>query len=159
MLDVLGKKLCHRLSLPLPGREAQLQMAHAERRQSMLHIKVPDDARKGAVLILFFEEDNKIKLPLILRTEYKGVHSGQVALPGGKFEDVDSVLENTALREAEEEIGIFRHDVDIIGRLTEVYIPPAIFLYSLSSESAKPFLLSFHMSTKSKKYLPLISTH
>src|SRR5204863_4717374 len=83
VLETLSRKLRHRLSLPLPGREAQLRMAHSERRENMLRYKIPDGARKGAVLILFFEEENKIKLPLILRSEYKGVHSGQVALPGG----------------------------------------------------------------------------
>ncbi len=128
MLEGLSSKLKHRLSLPLPGREAQLRMAHSERRESMMRFAIPDTARKGAVLILFFEEDNKIKLPLILRSEYKGVHSGQVALPGGKFEDIDEELKYTALREAEEEIGIFRNDVDIIGSLSEVYIPPSNFL-------------------------------
>jgi 8-oxo-dGTP pyrophosphatase MutT (NUDIX family) len=128
MLDQLSRKLRHRLSLPLPGREAQLRMAHSERRETMLRYKIPDDAHKGAVLILLFEEENKIKLPLILRTEYKGVHSGQVAFPGGKFEESDVWLTNTALREAEEEIGIPMEDVNIIGVLTEVYIPPSNFL-------------------------------
>jgi 8-oxo-dGTP pyrophosphatase MutT (NUDIX family) len=128
MLEALSRKLKHRLSLPLPGREAQLMMAHSERRENMLRYQIPDGARKGAVLILFYEEALTIKLPLILRTEYKGVHSGQVALPGGKFEEGDAVLENTALREAEEEIGISRSDVEIIGSLTHVYIPPSNFL-------------------------------
>jgi 8-oxo-dGTP pyrophosphatase MutT (NUDIX family) len=128
MIEALRHKLKHRLSLPLPGREAQLRMAHSERRENMLRYKVPGDARKGAVLILFFEEENSIKFPLILRQEYKGVHSGQVALPGGKHEEADAVLEDTALREAEEEIGIFREEIEIIGRLTEVYIPPSNFL-------------------------------
>jgi 8-oxo-dGTP pyrophosphatase MutT (NUDIX family) len=128
MLQALADKLQYRLSLPLPGREAQLRMAHSERRANMLHYKVPEGARKGAVLILFFEEDFRVKLPLILRSEYKGVHSGQVALPGGKFEEEDVTLQQTALREAEEEIGISRHDVELIGSLTEVYIPPSNFL-------------------------------
>jgi 8-oxo-dGTP pyrophosphatase MutT (NUDIX family) len=118
MLSDFGKQLKHRLALPLPGREAQVKMAHAERRESISRFKVPEDARKGAVLILFFEEANKIKVPLILRQEYKGVHSGQG----------DEGLTQTALREAEEEIGIVKEDVQIIGRLTELYIPPSNFL-------------------------------
>jgi 8-oxo-dGTP pyrophosphatase MutT (NUDIX family) len=128
MLEALSKKLRHRLSLPLPGREAQLHMAHSARRAAMLQYITPENARKGAVLALFFEEENKIKLPLILRAEYKGVHSGQVAFPGGKFEDTDEDLKQTAIREAEEEIGISSFDVEIIGSLTEVYIPPSNFL-------------------------------
>jgi 8-oxo-dGTP pyrophosphatase MutT (NUDIX family) len=128
MLEELSLKLKHRLSLPLPGKEAQLRMAHSERRENMMRYKIPDDAQKGAVLILFFEEENSIKMPLILRSEYKGVHSGQVALPGGKFEEEDGVLEATAVREAEEEVGIFKDEVEILGMLTEIYIPPSNFL-------------------------------
>jgi len=127
MLEELSKKLRHRLTLPLPGREAQVRMAHAERREGVMHYTTPADARKGAVLVLFFEEENKIKLPLILRAEYKGVHSGQVALPGGQFDEADVSFENTALREAEEEIGISRNEVTIIGAMTQLFIPPSNF--------------------------------
>jgi 8-oxo-dGTP pyrophosphatase MutT (NUDIX family) len=81
----------------------------------------------GAVLILLYEEGNTIKTCFIERTQYDGVHSGQIAFPGGKKE-ADETLEQTALREAEEEIGVNASDVVILGRLTELYIPPSNFL-------------------------------
>src|SRR3569832_226273 len=150
MLDSLSKRLKHRLSLPLPGMEAQHQMAHVEQREGMSRYQIPENARNGAVLILFFEEENKIKFPLILRAEYKGVHSGQVALPGGKFEEEDAVLESTALREAEEEVGISKEDVEILGMLTEVYIPPSNFLVHpfVGISQATPFFIPHEKEVK-----------
>ena len=128
MLEIFSKSLKHRLALPLPGREAQLKMAHAERRLNLSRYKIPAEARPGSVLILLFEDEGTIKLPLIMRSDYDGVHSGQIGLPGGKFESEDADLQSTALRETEEEIGISKSDVSLIGRLTELYIPPSNFL-------------------------------
>ena len=65
---------------------------------------------------------------LILRTSDHGVHSGQVSFPGGKKEESDRSLEDTALRETEEEIGIKKNDVKVIGHLSELYIPTSGFL-------------------------------
>ncbi len=128
MLEQLSQKLKYRLSLPLPGNAAHLKLAHAERRKNLLHYKTPDDARKGAVLILLFPDDHKIKTVMILRQEYDGVHSGQVAFPGGKWEVSDKDLSETAIREAHEETGILKEDVHLIGQLTSLYIPPSNFL-------------------------------
>lgn len=126
-LEALSKKLKYRLSLPLPGIEAQLKMAHVERRLNLSRIKIPDYARMGAVLILLFEEEGSVKTCFIERTQYDGVHSGQIAFPGGKKEP-DETLEQTALRETEEEVGVNRHHITVLGQLTELYIPPSNFL-------------------------------
>lgn len=126
-LEELSKKLKYRLSLPLPGIEAQLKMAHLERRLNLSHLKIPVYARMGAVLILLYEENGVVRTCFIERTAYDGVHSGQIAFPGGKKEP-DETLEQTALREAEEEIGVNRADIHVLGQLTELYIPPSNFL-------------------------------
>jgi 8-oxo-dGTP pyrophosphatase MutT (NUDIX family) len=128
MLQELSRQLRQRLALPLPGQEAQYQMAHPERKMNSARIKIPNNARHGAVLILLYEEDEQIFFPLIERTEYDGVHSGQIALPGGKFDLMDITYSNTALRETQEEIGVLKRDIEIIGELTELYIPPSNFL-------------------------------
>ena len=126
-LEEISKKLKYRLSLPLPGIDAQMKMAHLERRLTLTRFKVPGYARMGAVLILLFEEDGIIKTCFIERTQYDGVHSGQIAFPGGKKEP-DETLEQTAVREAEEEIGVKGQDITVLGQLTELYIPPSNFL-------------------------------
>ncbi|MBT8310455.1 MAG: CoA pyrophosphatase, partial [Flavobacteriaceae bacterium] len=62
---------------------------------------------------------------LILRKAYKGVHSAQISFPGGRVEDTDTSLKETALRETHEEVGIPAKRVKIIKELTNVYIPPS----------------------------------
>jgi len=118
----------HRLQRPLPGRAAQLRMTSLARLHRLLNGSVPDDARLSSVLILLYPDHEAIAFPLMLRPEYRGVHSGQISLPGGKSEETDESIVYTALREAREEIGIDAGQVQVIGRLTEMYIPPSNFL-------------------------------
>jgi 8-oxo-dGTP pyrophosphatase MutT (NUDIX family) len=124
------KNLKNRLSQPLPGEEKQFLMAPMERQR----IKdIPSDSydpKKSSVLILLFPIKNILKTILIKRPEYDGVHSGQVAFPGGKFEDGDGHLANTALRETEEEIGVKADGIEILGKLTDLYINPSNYLVS-----------------------------
>lgn len=79
--------------------------------------------QKSAVLILFYPDNGKIMFPLIRRPKYNGVHSGQMALPGGKREKDDTDLIHTALRETCEEIGICKTKVQVLGVLSDHYIP------------------------------------
>lgn len=86
-----------------------------------------EKTRRSAVLILFYPYRDKIWAPLILRPKYDGVHAGQMAFPGGRYEKTDEHLIRTALREAQEEIGIKASDVHVLGQLTELFIPPSNF--------------------------------
>lgn len=124
-LKIFVDKLGKMLSAPLPGLKAQSLMIPPTRR-----MKVYDqmnEAKLSAVLILFYEVDGEIYFALIKRAKYEGVHSGQIALPGGQYEETDKELTETALREAEEEIGIEARKVKIIGALSPIYIPPSHF--------------------------------
>lgn len=114
-----------RLQKPLPGESAHQKMASAARyRQG---IKPNERTRRSAVLICFYPYQNSIYLPLILRPQYDGVHAGQMAFPGGRMERIDENLTRTALREAQEEVGIRVSDVKVLGLLTELFIPPSNF--------------------------------
>jgi 8-oxo-dGTP pyrophosphatase MutT (NUDIX family) len=84
--------------------------------------------KKAAVLMLFYPKNGVTHLVLIHRTSYYGVHSSQIAFPGGKPEKEDKNLEATALRETHEEIGIHPEKIEIIRSFTEVYIPPSNFM-------------------------------
>jgi 8-oxo-dGTP pyrophosphatase MutT (NUDIX family) len=128
LISQLSQKLKYRLSLPLPGITAHLKMMHEERKKTIMRYKTPDNAKKGAVLILLFPDEHKIKTVLLLRQEYDGVHSGQVSFPGGKWEEGDNDLAATAVREAYEETGVMKDDVQIAGALSPIYIPPSNFL-------------------------------
>jgi len=117
--------LQQQLRQPLPGLEAHLKMTSATRLQ--FKYQPNEKTRRSAVLVLFYPHRNQIFAPLILRPKYDGVHAGQMAFPGGRFEKTDENLIRTALREAQEEIGIKAADVQILGQLTEIFIPPSNF--------------------------------
>ena len=75
-----------------------------------------DDAREAAVLVPFLRIDEAWHILFIRRTSFDGDrHSGQVAFAGGKREDTDESLLTTALREAEEEVGLAADDVEVLG--------------------------------------------
>ncbi len=79
-------------------------------------------------MALFYPDDEQIThLLLILRKTYKGVHSNQIAFPGGKSEKVDDSIMMTALRETEEEVGVAVSEIDVLKALSMVYIPPSNF--------------------------------
>jgi 8-oxo-dGTP pyrophosphatase MutT (NUDIX family) len=116
------------LKMPLPGYEAQYKMAREFREHPKDTELYHANARLGAVLILLYPKESGIHTVLIQRPAYEGVHSAQIAFPGGKKEDDDESLMATALREAEEEVGIIAKDVVVAGTLTHLYIPPSNFL-------------------------------
>lgn len=87
-----------------------------------------DSPRIAAVLILLYPIKNKTHFALIKRPNYEGSHSGQIAFPGGKQEPEDISITQTALREAEEETNIKSKDVTIVGKLSQIFIPPSNFL-------------------------------
>jgi 8-oxo-dGTP pyrophosphatase MutT (NUDIX family) len=73
-------------------------------------------------LALLYPIEEQLYLVLILRPTYKGVHSGQVAFPGGGFEEGDGDLIQTALREAYEEVGVPANTVTVLGQLSPLYV-------------------------------------
>jgi 8-oxo-dGTP pyrophosphatase MutT (NUDIX family) len=122
------EELTKNLRQPLPGPHAQLNMAPSPRNGAEFYDSPKQDVRASGVLILFYPYANTVYLPLILRQTYKGVHSGQVGLPGGGRETGDADLTVTALREAHEEIGVDPHAVHVVGSLTSLYISPSNYL-------------------------------
>ena len=111
-----------RLKQDLPGKEAHELMKPKMADGSNFILKHPAKPRDGGVLILFYESDEGVRFPLIQRPTYEGIHSGQVALPGGKEEESDRSLITTALREANEEIGINPEKVEILGSLSKFFV-------------------------------------
>ena len=116
------------LQKPLPGLEAQHIMVPKSRLNDLA--KEPIGAKKGGVLIMLYENSSELMLAFIVRTDDGGVHGGQISFPGGKHEEGDNDLMHTALREAEEEVGIDAKKVQVIGNLTTMYIPVSNYLVS-----------------------------
>lgn len=119
------QKLRHRLGKPLPGLDAQMTMSPPIRGRDVL---IPADVRKSAVLVLIYPQNGGLYVPFMRRAEDGRVHGGQVSFPGGRKEKTDPDFTWTALREAHEELGIIPEKVEVLGSLTELYIPPSNFL-------------------------------
>jgi len=120
-------KLKQRLQLPLPGITAQWEMAHVNREKLKHEDLNPSNYRNSAVLILLIQRKNGMYIPLTERHTYNGAHSGQISFPGGKFEESDVSLQQTALRECEEEIGL-KEEIEVLGELSPLYIPVSKFM-------------------------------
>lgn len=107
--------------------------AHEPMRAVPVGSKRPDFTHKlppkpGSVMILLYpDESNFVRIPLIKRPDYTGAHSGQVSFPGGKAEEGEDYLQ-TALRETEEEIGLKSDQLKVIGRLSDFFVMPSNFM-------------------------------
>jgi 8-oxo-dGTP pyrophosphatase MutT (NUDIX family) len=115
------------LTKPLPGASA-----HEPLRATPTGLVKPKFEHKlppklGSVMILLFPDGGQLKFPLTKRPEYLGAHGGQVSLPGGKAEAGESEIE-TALRETEEEIGVNRNAVRVLGKLSNFFVIPSNFM-------------------------------
>lgn len=131
-----------RLTGPLPGIPAQMRMAA---RYIPRADNIPKDARASAVLALLYPREAELTLLLIRRTQDGNVHGGQISFPGGKKEQYDADLRATALREAQEEVGIMSDRVEILGGLTQLYIPVSnfqVFPFVAYSESRPLFQIN-----------------
>jgi len=111
----------------LPGHLAHSKvMAH---RKSMVEeTKSLKTAKQSAVLSLIYPLNNELHTVFILRPTYQGVHSAQIGFPGGKVEEDDKNFQDTALREAKEELNIDRSNLELLGQLTPLYVPPSNFI-------------------------------
>lgn len=113
----------------LPAMKAHVKMAPFERIESLKNIDIENkNPRTAAVMMLFYPKNGVTHLVLIVRNSYEGVHSGQIAFPGGKYEKEDKDFKETALRETQEEVGISPEVMEIIKAFTPMYIPPSNFM-------------------------------
>lgn len=116
-------------NIPLTGESSHIKMVPPFRRALLAKQKQAiKNAKQAGVLALFYPDNNKkTKFVLILRKTYKGVHSAQIAFPGGKLETNDKTLKDTALRETFEEVGVPIETIKIVKKVSQVYIPPSNF--------------------------------
>ncbi|HTQ39392.1 MAG TPA: CoA pyrophosphatase [Pirellulales bacterium] len=122
----LPQRLSSRLHQPLPGWLAQRTM---EPELSFGRYKGPPrpDAQPAAVAAVLYQQNDEWHLPLMLRPVSLAHHAGQISLPGGTI-DPDETSEKAALRELEEELGISRDGVLLLGQLSPLYLFGTNFL-------------------------------
>lgn len=127
--EVFFKAIHNIVTVDLPATSAHIKMAPLERIKILEEgFENQTNARKAAVMMLFYPKNGITHLILIKRNTYHGVHSSQIAFPGGKAEKFDLDLKETALRETFEEIGIHADKIKVIRDFSSVYIPPSNFL-------------------------------
>jgi 8-oxo-dGTP pyrophosphatase MutT (NUDIX family) len=127
--------LYRRLRNPLPGFESQRKMMPKSDVFTNHSHKIPENAIPCSVLLIL---QNKNTIPHILLTLRSGNlrnHTNQISFPGGKL-DQNETAEDGALRETEEEIGLKRDDLSIIGKLSPLYM-------THTNMSISPYLASF----------------
>lgn len=112
--------VCKALERPRPGSQAHVRMMPRPRGPRTSNAP----PRHGGVLLLLYPRAGRLHLVLTRRTDHLPDHSGQVSLPGGRQEPGES-FEVTALREAQEELDVDPAQVQVLGRLTPLYIPPS----------------------------------
>lgn len=112
----------------LPGEAAHKVLSPIKTEVRLAELKKNPAPRLSAVSILLYDKNDEPYFVLTKRHVYKGAHSGQISFPGGKQEVEDKSHLDTALRETHEEVGIHPSELNLIGGLTPVYIPPSGFL-------------------------------
>jgi 8-oxo-dGTP pyrophosphatase MutT (NUDIX family) len=126
--DLFIEQLTQKLNgSPLPGLPAQLSMAPETRQEELKRIKSKSLPRQSAVLVLFYPNDGDTRLIFMKRPADQTIHSGQVSFPGGRVEKEDRDFVDTALREAREEVNVNPDEVQVIGSLSKLHIPPSNF--------------------------------
>jgi 8-oxo-dGTP pyrophosphatase MutT (NUDIX family) len=123
------KRIIPKLKLSnLNSKTSQIKLAPSFRKEFIkLNSNKLLNSKKAAVIAALYEYDNEVRLILILRNTYNGVHSNQIGFPGGRVEDYDKTLFDTAIRETYEEIGVRVQKNELIRELHEIYIPPSNF--------------------------------
>ena len=127
-LSSLAPRLRARLAAPLPGHAAHGEMAPFPARAAVetLSTELNEGRPAATVVLLYPGEGGEARFVLTLRHGALRDHAGQVSLPGGSL-DGDETPEQAARREAWEEVGVDPDALDVLGRLTPIYIPPSRF--------------------------------
>lgn len=127
-MEIFKVELKQRLSGDLPAHLAHQKLMKHRLPVNEMEVEMQKKAKKSAVLILLYPKKGQMHLVFIRRAIYDGVHSGQIALPGGKFEPEDRNLQATAFREAAEELNIKEGKVELLGKLSPLYVPPSNYI-------------------------------
>lgn len=113
------------LQAPLPGHARFLALSGYPRPDPKAIAGLRPPPRESAVLALIYPREDALHTLLMRRPTYAGVHSGQVSFPGGRREPQDGGTDETAKREFFEETGATNTTIELLGPLSQVYIPPS----------------------------------
>ena len=130
-LDIIDLKnnIKDKLALPLLNKESHKKMMPDTVEHYIQKLKHNSLPIESSVLIILCEYESKVSVVLTKRAiDNRSKHSGQISFPGGKKEVIDRDNAQTALREAKEEINVNIEQVELLGQLSELYIPVSNFV-------------------------------
>ncbi len=113
-----------RLKKHLPGFDAHIQMAPVLDNKPYRDFTPSPDARPSAVLVLICGTSDEYKLLFTLRSSKLTFHSGQISFPGERIDGYETP-EQAAFREASEEVALKPDGVYILGKLSNLFVPPS----------------------------------
>jgi 8-oxo-dGTP pyrophosphatase MutT (NUDIX family) len=120
----LNSLLSAGLSRPLPGVNSHLKMAPRSRADPGQLSVAGRACKHAAVMLLLIPRDDSAHILLTVRKMTLTNHAGQISLPGGRQEPYEELLQ-TALRETDEEVGVKPSSIDVLGKLSSLFIPPS----------------------------------
>jgi 8-oxo-dGTP pyrophosphatase MutT (NUDIX family) len=129
-------RIAQRLQRPAPPMDADAW--------HVTHLSADTPAVAAAVLVPLINRQSGIQLLFTHRTSHLANHPGQISFPGGRVEGGDASREDAALREAEEEVGLPRAAVDVLGRLPDYEIPSGFRITPVVGWIAPPFVLALN---------------
>jgi len=132
MYSTIKTYLKETLKGELPGTRAHSKMLPPGRRLKFVENELAT-VKQSSILLLLFPEGDHLYTCLTKRPRTMRYHPGQISFPGGKVEKEDLSAEMTALREAREEVGLDHTGIEILGKLSDLYV-------EVSKFSIQPFL-------------------
>lgn len=132
MYSAIKTYLKEALTGNLPGSVAHSKMLPPGRRLRTFDFEL-SAVKQSSVLMLLFPDSNRLYICLTKRPSTMKHHPGQISFPGGKVEKYDGSAEVAALREAHEEVGVDPASVEILGKLSDLYV-------EVSQFTIQPFL-------------------
>lgn len=116
--------LQHQLLQPKPGFEAHQKLSPAYDNKRLRKYYTPsEDAKEAAVMLMLYKQQSQWNTVFMQRSSQENdKHSGQISFPGGRLEHSDDNLMDCALRETEEELGINRNKIKVLGALSPLFV-------------------------------------
>ena len=123
-IDHIIKHLKVKLNQKLPGNEIRALLAPFINGVNQKQNIPAADSKRSAVLLLLGVKKETLQVVFTLRSTNLLSHSGQISFPGGKS-NINEIPEKTALRETYEEIGILPRNIEILGKLSPIFVLPS----------------------------------
>ncbi len=135
----------------LPGEDAHRLSAPRQRLSTKDYLDQNPSYKTSCVAVIIYSDNGIARLLLMERPEGPFAHGGQISFPGGKREQDDITLLDTAMREMYEEVGISPSSITVLGPLSELYIPVSNFLVHpfIGYAETKPMILPNPAEVKS----------